>query len=136
MQGVKGFYLGISTNVTRACVLNATKMGVYDIFKTAFKDFGFKDGLLMQFGCAFAAGFFMSCTVTPFDMVRTRVMNQPKDLLLYKGMVDCFTQVINKEGLMAVYKWFLPVWGRFAPATTLQLIIFEQLKNAQGLKTL
>ncbi len=29
-QGINGFYRGISTNVTRAMVLNATKMGIYD----------------------------------------------------------------------------------------------------------
>jgi hypothetical protein len=50
-------------------------MGIYDEFKTGFKKAGFKDGLLMQFCCAFSAGFFMACSVTPFDMVRTRVMN-------------------------------------------------------------
>ena len=91
IQGIKGFYRGISTNVTRACVLNATKMGIYDELKEIFKKAGFKDSLFVQFCCAFTAGFFMSCTVTPFDMVRTRVMNQPKETLLYKGMMDCFS---------------------------------------------
>jgi hypothetical protein len=50
-------------------------MGIYDEFKEIFKKSGFKDSLFVQFCCAFSAGFFMSCTVTPFDMVRTRVMN-------------------------------------------------------------
>lgn len=94
-------------------------MGVYDTFKTGFKDAGFKDGFMMQFVCAFVAGFFMAVSVTPFDMVRTRVMNQPKDVLLYKGMFDCFGKVIAKEGPMAIYKGFIPVWGRFAPTTTI-----------------
>jgi len=73
----------------------------------------------VQFGCAFSAGFFMACSVTPFDMVRTRVMNQPKDVLLYNGMFDCFAKIIAKEGPLAVYKGFIPVWGRFAPTTTI-----------------
>jgi hypothetical protein len=33
-------------------------------------------GLATQFCAAFGAGFFMACTVAPFDMVRTRLMNQ------------------------------------------------------------
>jgi len=32
-QGVVGFYKGIQANIMRAMVLNATKMGVYDICK-------------------------------------------------------------------------------------------------------
>jgi len=100
-------------------VLNATKMGVYDECKQYLKKTGLKDGLFLQFTCAFTAGFFMAITVTPFDMVRTRIMNQPKDIKLYSGMVDCFAKVIQSEGPLAIYKGFFPVWGRFAPTTTL-----------------
>ena len=32
-QGIAGFYRGVEANIMRACVLNATKMGVYDISK-------------------------------------------------------------------------------------------------------
>lgn len=68
---------------------------------------------------AFTAGFFMTITVTPFDMVRTRLMNQPKDKVIYTGLVDCMTKVAKQEGFTALYKGFLPVWGRFAPTTVL-----------------
>ncbi len=44
---MKGFYRGISNNVTRACVLNDTKMGIYDEFKEIFKKAGFNDSLLV-----------------------------------------------------------------------------------------
>lgn len=36
-QGIKGFYKGIEANIMRAMVLNATKMGVYDICKQFLK---------------------------------------------------------------------------------------------------
>ena len=32
-QGIGGFYRGVEVNVMRACILNATKMGVYDLTK-------------------------------------------------------------------------------------------------------
>lgn len=56
-------------------ILNATKMAVYDEAKQFIKSVGFKDGMVLQFMSAFTAGFFMAITVTPFDMVRTRIMN-------------------------------------------------------------
>jgi len=50
-------------------------------------------GLATQFCAAFGAGFFMACTVAPFDMVRTRLMNQPPDAKIYNGFVDCIVKV-------------------------------------------
>ena len=32
-QGMTGFYRGVEVNIMRAVVLNATKMGVYDVAK-------------------------------------------------------------------------------------------------------
>ena len=84
-----------------------------------------KDGLLLQTLCAGISGFFMACTVTPFDMLRTRLMNKTKDGVVYKNFLDAASKVVKNEGPLALYKGFFPVWGRFAPTTTLQLIIFE-----------
>jgi hypothetical protein len=51
-------------------------------------------GILTQFFAAFGAGFFMATTVAPFDMVRTRLMNQPPDAKIYNGFVDCVVKVM------------------------------------------
>jgi hypothetical protein len=133
-QGMKGFYKGIEANVIRASVLNATKMGCYDVCKTKVKDLGIaKEGLSLQFMAAFTAGFCMTITVSPFDIMRTRLMNQPSDAKIYNGFVDCFTKILTKEGPLAFYKGFMPIWMRFAPTTCLQLVIFEKLRSVAGM---
>jgi len=38
-QGIAGFYRGVEANVMRACVLNATKMGTYDLCKGLVVDY-------------------------------------------------------------------------------------------------
>jgi Mitochondrial carrier protein len=38
-QGMSGFYRGVEANVMRACVLNATKMGSYDMCKGLVVDY-------------------------------------------------------------------------------------------------
>ena len=65
----------------RAMVLNGTKMACYDTTKGYVVQYTglAKTSLVTQFISAVAAGFFMTCTVSPFDMVRTRLMNQPAD---------------------------------------------------------
>ena len=44
-NGFAGFYKGLEANIMRAMILNATKMGMYDICKGYVKSIGFKDGL-------------------------------------------------------------------------------------------
>lgn len=138
-QGIAGFYRGIQANIMRAMVLNGTKMACYDTIKQKIVESGLvKDGssLLGQFLAAFGAGFFMVCTVAPFDMIRTRLMNQPPDKVLYTGFVDCASKIVSNEGPQALYKGFIPIWSRFAPTTTLQLVIFERLRGVIGLGSL
>merc|ERR1719218_546377 len=109
-------------------ILNATKMACYDIIKQMLKPY-FSEGIPLQFMSAFTAGFFMTCTVSPFDIIRTRLMNQPAEKKIYNGFVDCFLKMLKTEGPLGFYKGFLPIWGRFAPTTCLQLIIYEQLRK-------
>jgi len=60
-------------------------------------------GLPTQFCAACGAGFFMATTVAPFDMIRTRLMNQPADARVYKGFLDCATKIIAKDGFGGLY---------------------------------
>lgn len=134
-QGIAGFYRGLEANVMRAMVLNGTKMACYDQIKDLIKKSGLVPaGLITQFMAAFSAGFFMATTVSPFDMVRTRLMNQPPDARIYKGFIDCTLKIIAANGPQGLYAGFIPIWARFAPTTTLQLVIFEQLKPIFGVE--
>ena len=132
-QGFGGFYRGIEANVMRAMVLNGTKMGVYDHIRGLIvKSELVPKGILTDFSAAFCAGFFMSVTVSPFDMIRTALMNQPPDAKVYKNFLDCAIKLYQEGGVMRFYAGFIPIWGRFAPTTCLQLVIFEQLKPIFG----
>lgn len=129
-NGLKGFYKGLSANLMRACVLNGTKMACYDQIKESIiKSNMVKNDLVVQFVSAFLSGFFMSITVTPFDMIRTKLMSQPMNQKIYNGFFDCAKKVIKQNGPMGLYTGFIPIWMRFAPTTTLQLVIFDQLKT-------
>ena len=75
-------------------------------------------------------------TVAPFDMVRTKLMNQPPDKIEFTGFVDCFVKVVKKDGPGGLYRGFFPIWARFAPTTTLQLIFFERFRAALGMDSL
>lgn len=129
-QGIKGLYRGLEANLMRAMVLNGTKMSCYDNIKLSLlrNKIVKKKGILLETMSAFGAGFFMTCTVAPFDKIRTRLMNQPVDAKIYNGFIDCFTKIIANEGIRGLWVGFIPIWGRFAPTTTFQLVIFSQMK--------
>ena len=137
-QGIAGFYRGIDSNIMRAMVLNGTKMAVYDQAKDVVVSVTGLDRkhILTSFFSAATAGFFMTCTVSPFDMIRTRLMNQPADAKIYNNAADCFVKICRQEGPLTLWRGFMPIWSRFAPTTTLQLIIFEQLRAVMGMKAL
>ena len=136
-NGIGGFYRGISANIMRACVLNATKMGVYDIAKgvvTSSTGWERKD-LRTTFCSAMISGFAMTCTVSPFDRIRTALMNQG-DKQLYTGFVDCATKLAKNDGPLSFWRGFVPMWARFAPTATIQLVTIEALYGMCGLKSI
>jgi len=137
-QGIGGFYRGVEANILRACVLNATKMGCYDISKGVICDatgWGRKD-LSTTFVAACLSGFFMTCTVSPFDRIRTNLMNQPTDKKLYNGFVDCAVKTVQEGGVLSLWRGFVPIWARFAPTATIQLITIEVLYGMFGFKSI
>jgi len=135
-QGIAGFYRGVEVNVMRACVLNATKMGCYDISKgyvAEYTGWSRKDPRT-AFCSSFIAGFFMTCTVAPWDMLRTKLMNQPTDKKIYNGFSDCFVKTVKQDGVLSLWRGFIPIWARFAPQATIQLLTIEYLYDLFGFK--
>ncbi len=77
-QGMAGFYRDVTANIMGACVLNATKMVCYDVSKGYVCNtagWARKD-VRTSFRSATLAGFFMTCTVSPFDRICTGLMSQ------------------------------------------------------------
>ena len=137
-QGMAGFYRGVTANIMRACVLNATKMGCYDISKgyvTKATGWDRKD-VRTSFTSATLAGFCMTITVSPFDRIRTALMNQPTDAKLYNGFTDCAAKIIAESGPASLWRGFIPIWARFAPTATIQLLTIEVLYKSAGLKSI
>ncbi|KAJ4930347.1 hypothetical protein JOQ06_019351 [Pogonophryne albipinna] len=86
---------------------------------------------------ALTAGMISSVVVvmamTPFDVVSTRLYNQPVDHLgkgqLYKGFTDCFSRTLKKEGLLGLYKGLGASYFRIGPHTILSLFFWDELRK-------
>lgn len=135
-NGFGGLYKGLQANIMRACVLNGTKMSCYDQMKDSLykNKIVKKKGVFLEFCAAFSAGFFMTCTVAPFDKLRSLLMNQKPGAEKYNGFIDCASKVMKREGPRGFWVGFIPIWSRFAPTTTLQLLIFSFIKRYADVK--
>jgi len=134
--GIKGLYKGLQANIMRACVLNGTKMSTYDQMKYLLykKKIIKKKGILLETMAAFSAGFFMTCTVAPFDKIRSLLMNQKAGKgIQYNGFLDCLVKTVRSQGPQGLWAGFIPIWARFAPTTTMQLVIFSFMKKWFGI---
>ena len=64
---------------------------------------------------------------TPFDVIKTRVMNQGSTSTLYRGPLDCLVKTVRTEGPLAMYKGFAPTYFRLAPWQLIFFVSAEQL---------
>jgi solute carrier family 25 protein 34/35 len=62
--------------------------------------------------------------LTFIDTIMSRMYNQNGNL--YKGVLDCALKTVRTEGLLAIYKGFLPHLARILPHTILTLSLAEQ----------
>ncbi|OTF78058.1 hypothetical protein BLA29_014567 [Euroglyphus maynei] len=61
--------------------------------------------------------------MTPFDVVSTRLYNQPVDPKtgagqLYRGIPDCMIKIFRTEGILGFYKGFGASFLRLGPHTS------------------
>ncbi|XP_046695615.1 solute carrier family 25 member 35 isoform X2 [Silurus meridionalis] len=71
--------------------------------------------------------------MTPFDVISTRLYNQPVDHRgkgeLYRGFLDCFSKTLRKEGVIGLYKGLGASYFRVGPHTILSLLFWNQLRT-------
>jgi len=91
-------------------------------------------GLASKFAIAQVTAISAGYASYPFDTVRRRLQMQsekPKDQWLYKGTMDCFFKILNKEGTPALFK------GAGANAlrtvgSALVLVLYGEIKTLLG----
>lgn len=79
----------------------------------------------LHFVCAFMAGFTATCVGSPFDVVKTRMMNKA---VHYNGVLDCVLKTAKAEGPLAFYNGFTANFMRIGSWNIVCFIVLEQVK--------
>jgi hypothetical protein len=133
-EGWRGLYRGVGPTSARASVGAATELATYDEFKGYLTGSMGLDGsaVTTHLACSLLAGFITTLSISPFDVVKSRVMNQPVDASgkgkLYSGMLDCFAKSIRSEGPLSLWNGFLPNYARVGPRVVIIFMLLEQLR--------
>uniref|UniRef100_A0A8D0ZC65 Solute carrier family 25 member 35 n=1 Tax=Sus scrofa TaxID=9823 RepID=A0A8D0ZC65_PIG len=81
---------------------------------------------------AMVSGIAVVLAMTPFDVVSTRLYNQPTDAqgkgLMYRGLLDALLQTARTEGIFGMYKGLGASYFRLGPHTILSLFFWDQLR--------
>ncbi|XP_037094450.1 mitochondrial uncoupling protein 4-like [Pollicipes pollicipes] len=138
--GVRALWKGCVPNVQRSALVNLGDLTTYDSVKARLvRGTALGDGPVTHFLASVASGLVSATLGTPADVVKTRVMNQPTDSrgrgTLYRNSVDCFVRLVREEGLLAMYKGFVPCWMRMAPWSLTFWFTYENLRRVCGTGT-
>jgi hypothetical protein len=115
-EGISGFAKGLGPSIGRAAVINGCGIASYDWTKVqVFRLTGQEKGLVPQIIGSLVSGLVSAIVSTPFDVVKTRMMNQPKGATLYSSGLDCAIKTAKAEGVLGLYKGFFPAYARLAP---------------------
>ena len=110
-DGLRGFWAGISPNISRTFLVNAAELGTYDQAKSTLVPY-VGDGFVSFLGASATAGLASALTSTPVDVVKTRMMNMAGGQQAYSSMASGLVTIAREEGAAALYKGFIPIFVR------------------------
>jgi solute carrier family 25 uncoupling protein 8/9 len=76
--------------------------------------------------CGLLAGFVATCVGSPFDVIKTRIMNKA---LPYNGVADCIVKTFKNEGIFAFYNGFTANFMRIGSWNIVCFLTLEQVKK-------
>jgi dicarboxylate transporter 10 len=126
-EGWKALWKGVWPNSLRAMLMTASQLASYDIFKSMLlKKTDMKDNLTTHFTASLMAGFVATTICSPVDVVKTRVMSATE----HTSIVTLLRQTTQKEGLIWMFRGWVPSFIRLGPHTIFTFVFLEQHKKA------
>lgn len=133
-EGLRGMFKGNGTNCVRIVPNSAVKFLMYDTLSKEYihqrRRFQPEAQLnpLERLGAGAVAGIIAMSATYPLDMVRGRLTVQEAGQEQYRGIHHAATTIIRREGLMALYKGWVPSVIGVIPYVGLNFAVYESLK--------
>jgi len=127
-EGLSSLARGVTPNVFRAILMNASQLASYDFFKTELlKTSYFEDNMACHVTASLGAGTVATTVCSPADVLKSRIMNASGPGS--SSTLQVIKTSLKNEGPMFMFKGWVPAWTRLQPTTILIFVTLEQLKK-------
>lgn len=125
-EGLLTLWRGSAPTVLRAMSMNLGMLTTYDEIKERLnRSTGTKDTFRTQIIAGICSGVVCSFLSLPFDNVKTKLQKMTPDKegkLPYKGVIDCFSKSIKREGVTGLWIGYPTFFTRVAPHSIIVLL--------------
>eukprot|EP00049_Salpingoeca_infusionum_P026558 m.26368 g.26368 ORF g.26368 m.26368 type:complete len:308 (-) comp8820_c0_seq3:822-1745(-) len=134
-SGIRGLWRGATGAIPRLAIGSSIQLSMYGECKHfVLNTSGLSDGFAVHVLASLGAGLFVAWGMNPFDVITTRLYNQPVDPVtgkgkFYKSYADCMKKTFTKEGIRGFYKGVTALYLRIGPHTVLTFVFWEQLRS-------
>ncbi|XP_078436057.1 mitochondrial substrate carrier family protein isoform X2 [Wolffia australiana] len=136
-EGLRALWKGVGPAMTRAGALTASQLATYDESKQALRRWtNLEEGFHLHLMASCVAGTMGTVVTAPVDMVKTRLMLQrlSHTSQSYRNGFHCAYQVMQTEGIGALYKGGFTTFARLGPQTVITFLVCEKLREISGMK--
>ncbi|XP_063076245.1 mitochondrial adenyl nucleotide antiporter SLC25A24-like [Engraulis encrasicolus] len=126
--GVASLWRGNGINVIKIAPETAIKFMAYEQYKKLLSSDDGKVKTQQRFMAGSLAGATAQTLIYPMEVMKTRLALRKTGQ--YSGMADCAKKILQKEGIKAFYKGYVPNLIGIIPYAGIDLAIYESLKNA------
>ncbi|XP_045902421.1 calcium-binding mitochondrial carrier protein SCaMC-1-B-like isoform X2 [Micropterus dolomieu] len=128
--GLRSLWRGNGINVLKIAPETAIKFTAYEQIKNVMCGSNEKGNLRVheRFVAGSLAGATAQTAIYPMEMLKTRLTLRKTGQ--YSGMADCAKQILQREGITAFYKGYVPNMLSIVPYAGIDLAVYETLKVA------
>ncbi|KAJ8285751.1 hypothetical protein GJAV_G00030520 [Gymnothorax javanicus] len=125
--GMKSLWRGNGINILKIAPETAIKFMAYEQIKRLIGSTPETLGVVDRFVAGSLAGVIAQSSIYPMEVLKTRLALRKTGQ--YSGIADCAKQILQKEGLGAFYKGYVPNMLGIIPYAGIDLAVYETLKN-------
>ena len=128
--GFAGLYTGASATLMRDIPFSMFYFSTYGWLRQAWQDDKGNISGLKAFLAGGLAGTFSAASVTPADVIKTRLQAKPAPgQVPYTGIADCYSRIVAQEGHSALFRGAGPRVIVIAPLFAIALAVYEVQKK-------
>eukprot|EP01033_Poteriospumella_lacustris_P003298 gene3298-2432_t len=141
VEGFGGLYKGLFPSTLRGAFIAVGELATYDHSKVVLKSqFSFDEGFLLHAASSLITGLVATTVAAPFDLLKSRSMNDRSSTpssgtpTHKQGLVAMTRQIIREEGLVVLFRGWLPAYLRLGPHAMICFPLFEQIRRLLNLE--